>query len=129
MSPMFPKGHCLNCGTPIVYGILCFTCTPPDPSTDTVVHAVRVSEMAEGQTGYIEAYSLFEVEGLLYVIGTSYISATAETYKTVKIKRNRGMIEVDGDTLDIDDVWQGWPDMSEEADFIIVKLLPRTHRY
>jgi hypothetical protein len=120
---IFKKGRCVNCDAPISTGILCKQCTPSPSPINIPARKIRVSEMVEGEVGFTEEYALFEADGKLYIIGTAFVSPQRERYKTAKIKVRNGIVEVDRMTIDLDDLWNGWPEMNEETDFLAAKLV------
>ena len=120
---VFQKGRCLNCDTPIATGILCLKCTPPAPSKAVLPREVMISEMQEGDSGFTEEYAVFEADSQLFLIGSARIVPQSEGHKTTKVNLRKGRFEVDSQTIDRDDIWFGWPNMSEETKFFVAKLV------
>jgi hypothetical protein len=79
--------------------------------------------MVEGEVGFTEEYAVFEAEGKLYVIGSAQVSPKRDGYKTTKVRVRKGIVEVDRMTIDLDDLWIGWPEMNEETDYLAAKLV------
>ncbi len=120
---IFTKGKCVNCDAPISTGILCLECIPSPSPTNIPVRIVRLSEMVEGEVGFTEEYAVFEAEGKLYVIGSAQVSPKRDGYKTTKVRVRKGIIEVDRMTINLEDLWIGWPEMNEETDYLAAKLV------
>lgn len=124
----FEKGKCLNCGTPITYHILCKDCIPPAPPktqrTKRTLHETintgetKVSKMKNGDVGFTEEYQIFEIDSNLFIIGNAKITPQSEGLKTVRIKKARYLYEVDGNTIDRDNIHIGWPDNCTTNEFL-----------
>lgn len=120
---MFPNGKCVNCDTPISTSILCPKCTPQEPVRYISTREVKISEMEIGETGYTEEYAIFIGDGTLFVIGSARITPQYGGYKTVKITRRDDIFEIDSHTIAGSDIWDGWPTLSEETDYLWAKLV------
>lgn len=130
---VFKHGQCLNCDTPITYGILCDRCTPADPPRTTTQKVtptspitkkeIKISEMQVGESGYTEEYAVFEASQKLYIILTARISPVRGGYKTVYIKRQKTHFEVDSRTIHPDDIYLGWPEDIDTENCTLAKLV------
>ncbi len=119
----FQNGKCVNCDTPISTGILCRQCTPPDPHREIIQRDVIISEMNIGDFGFTAEYAIFRANGKIMVIGSAKISLQSIGYQTARIQRRNDIFEIDSQTIDPDDIFDGWPIVNEETDYFLAILV------
>ncbi len=110
-------GFCLNCDSPITKGIFCKKCAPYIPDDTTTV-----SSMSENITFYASPGSLFEADGLLWILSKAILSPHKDRYYTAKIRKFKGAIKLDSRSIDRDDIYFGWPDYDENTPCFLVHL-------
>lgn len=138
----FVKGECVNCGEPATLGALCFQCyiDNPVPGKTSAITATskagdhdlvpssgrksyRLMDMTSGEEGYTEPYTLFEVDSKLYIITSASFTFGPDNYKTLRIRKWHEIFEVDGASLDRDDIFLGWPAPPDQLDYQAAKIV------
>lgn len=134
-------GLCLQCDAPIDPGqIFCSAHTQLDPvPTDTKREKDKsknkksklpdtqttVSDMIEGQIGYIEEYAIFEEDRNFHIISTKFVVPEPRKYQTVKVRYLNGQYEISRDTISLNEVYFGIPNIADNVICYIVKIVDK----
>ncbi len=143
VSFKYQAGHCLECDIVIDNNqIFCSKHRQPKPINtprtanknkpgkkirQVAEKITKITEMDEGQVGFVEEYALFEDKGLLFILGSVSISNRRDRYKTVKIRFWKKYYEIDRNTIDLMDIFIGVPDMEGKFTFFNAKLVQDFH--
>lgn len=123
-TTVFKKGLCLECDAPVPSGqILCAKHNSVTPIGEKEPGTITIADMKDGDDGFTEEYAIFEFNESLWILATAQITPEEDGYKTMYVKKNKNVFEIDRTTLDTDDIYVGKPDVEDHQTKVFRAML------